>query len=844
MSEVPRVRVELGKRSYDIIFCAVDSPAAMAAFAALPQKNVLIAADSNTAQYLPRVKSAMEKSGKTVHTWVFPAGEASKNMDNAMKLCGYASSLKLGRNSLFAALGGGVTGDLTGFAAAMFMRGVSFIQIPTSLLAMVDSSVGGKTAVDTVHGKNLVGAFHQPALVVIDCGLLDTLPSREVGSGMAEIIKTAMILDAGFVRELGRIPSDVAADKEFLLRAVKRSCEIKAMVVSADEKESGDSGRVFLNYGHTFGHAIEHLSRFRLTHGEAVAVGMDIAAFTAEKLGLCASGVREGQHKLLAAAGIAPEAMSRSAVKHDPEKIIELMKGDKKNGDGRFRAVLPLAVGKVKTVDLDPGEISALLTEYYDFCLEPQTDIADDERPEVAVIGLGLLGSSLALSLDHRQYRIGVWNRNTAGCRALTEAGAAEKVYGDPAEAFRQADIAVLCLPIPVTIRFIRQYHAELKPGAVLTDVSSVKTVVMTAAEEFADLDFVGGHPMAGTEKSGYRAGFKGLYENADVFVVPGRNSSKTALEKVRKMWESLNTHVRQIDPEAHDALVAHTSHMLHIIASALTRSILDREDPAEQRRHYAGCATGFRDTSRIASSSPEMWKDICLANTPAILPALEEFQDSLEEMRLALLAGDGERFAGLFSRGRDLRDSWLCYKNSHQLPENIVLCGIKHAGKSSVGRAIAEILDIPLADSDELIVQNDGSNRSVREIFMQDGEEIFRQKEAEVLTGLANSPCRRVIALGGGALSNPLVSSGVKQRLGFKVWLNTGDRIAFDRIVKNGLPPFLSGESDPLAAFIRMNEARRAVFAAEADAEVIPDESAYRTALHILSLYKDRAGL
>lgn len=845
MKEVPRVRVELGKRSYDIIFSAVDSPAVLEAFSALPQKNVLITADSNTAQYLPRVAAAMEKSGKTVYSWVLPAGEASKNMDNAMKLCGYASSLKLGRNALFAALGGGVTGDLTGFAAAMFMRGVDFIQIPTSLLAMVDSSVGGKTAVDTVHGKNLVGAFHQPSLVVIDCGLLDTLPARELGSGMAEIIKTAMIRDAGFVRTLiNEMPSDILSDKAFLLRAVKRSCEIKAMVVSADEKESGDSGRVFLNYGHTFGHAIEHLSRFRLTHGEAVAVGMDMAAFAAVKLGLCDEKLQSRQYDLLTCAGIAPGKFPLSAVKHDVARIVELMKGDKKNGDGRFRAVLPLADGEVKTVDLDPGKTAELLTDYYAWRFPENPGVPADERPEAAVVGLGLLGSSLAMSLDHRHYRVGVWNRDPEGSRIMMESGAAERIYRDVSEAFRSADIVVLCLPIPVTVKFIRQYHDQLKPGAVLTDVSSVKTAVMDAAEEFPDLNFVGGHPMAGTEKSGYRSGFRGLYENADVFVVPGKYSTGSGIEAVTGLWEKLNTHVRMIDPAAHDALVAHTSHMLHIIASALTRSILDRDDPSEQRRHYSGCATGFRDTSRIASSSPEMWKDICLANTPAILPALDEFQNSLDEMRSALVAGDGERFAGLFRQGRDLRDSWLCYKNVHNLPENIVLCGIKHSGKSSVGRAIAEILDIPFADSDDMIVQREGSGRSVREIFREEGEEFFRKLEADVLTALADSPARQVIALGGGALSNPFVTADVKHRLGFKVWLNTDDNVAFERILKNGLPPFLAGESDPSAAFIRMNEARKKVFAAEADAAVIPENSCYRTALHILSLYKDRAGL
>ena len=162
MSSFEKVTVALGERSYDIIFNSLESDPVVAAFAALPQKNVLIAADSNTAQYLDKLSASLQAAGKKVYSWIFPAGEASKNIDNAMKLCAFAAELKLGRNALFAALGGGVTGDLTGFAASVYMRGVDFIQIPTSLLAMVDSSVGGKTAVDTPHGKNLVGARYRP----------------------------------------------------------------------------------------------------------------------------------------------------------------------------------------------------------------------------------------------------------------------------------------------------------------------------------------------------------------------------------------------------------------------------------------------------------------------------------------------------------------------------------------------------------------------------------------------------------------------------------------------------------------------------------------------------------
>ena len=399
MNIVEKVTVELKERSYDIIFDSLDSANVVASLATLPQKNILVVADSNTSIYLNKITSSLTIAGKTVYTWVFPAGEASKNIDNAMKLCAYASQLKLGRNALFAALGGGVTGDLTGFAASIYMRGVDFIQIPTSLLAMVDSSVGGKTAVDTPDGKNLVGAFHQPKLVIIDCNLLKTLPQREIACGMAEIVKTAMILDCNFAKELQSLTLDeILADLSKVKFAVKRSCEIKAQVVSQDEKETGLSGRVFLNYGHTFGHALEHLSAFTLAHGEAVAIGMDIAAFVAQNLKLCDENVIKFQHDLLEKYHITPEKFPASFINKDVQKIIALMKGDKKNGDGKFRAVLPLAIGEVKTVNLDVNEIEILLEKYFTFRFNNIKPVSDN-RPEVAIVGLGLLGGSLAAFL-------------------------------------------------------------------------------------------------------------------------------------------------------------------------------------------------------------------------------------------------------------------------------------------------------------------------------------------------------------------------------------------------------------------------------------------------------------
>ena len=841
MNTFEKVTVALGERSYDIVFDPIESSDVINAFAALPQKNVLIVADSNTAQYLDRVSASLKAAGKTVYSWVFPAGENSKNIDNAMKLCAYAAELKLGRSALFAALGGGVTGDLTGFAASVYMRGVDFIQIPTSLLAMVDSSVGGKTAVDTPHGKNLVGAFHQPKLVVIDCSLLQTLAPREIASGMAEIVKTGMILDKAFAEELQKHSfAEIIDDLQKVRFAVKRSCEIKAAVVSADEKESGDSGRVFLNYGHTFGHALEHLSSFALAHGEAVAVGMDIAVFIAQELGICKADVMAFQHELLEKYNIAPESFPTSSIKRDTAKIISLMKGDKKNGDGKFRAVLPLEAGKVKTVDLDPEKTAELLEKYFRFRFENAAVVAD-KRPELAIIGLGLLGASLALSVDHSKYMVSVWNRSPEACRAMAECLAAEKIYETAEEAIANGDIVILCLPIPVTMEYIRKYHKFQKPGAVMTDISSVKGCIMKCAADFPELNFVGSHPMAGTEKSSWRSAVKGLYENADILIVQAEHSTPEGIETVKRFWEDLNAHIKEIDCGSHDALVANSSHMLHIIASALTRSILDRSDAGEQRRYYSGCATGFRDTSRIASSSPGMWRDICISNTGAIMPALDEFQFRLAEIRRTRVQGDGEKFAALFSLGRDLRDSWLCYKKSHDLPQSIALCGIKHCGKTTVGKEIAAVLDIKFVDTDDLIVAKDGGQRSVREIFAAEGESFFRQLEAEVLKELTSSRERMVIALGGGALSNPFVDSKVKENLGFKVWLDTDDHTAFERIKEKGLPPFLKDAADPEQAFKEMNIARKAVFTSLCEVRCVPAATPHYTALHILSLFKDK---
>ena len=280
-------------------------------------------------------------------TAVLTPGEQHKTFGTVESICRAAARLRLNRKDRFIALGGGVTGDLTGFAAAIYMRGVPFIQIPTTLLAMVDASVGGKTAADLPEGKNLIGAFHQPDAVFIDPGFLRTLPRKELICGMAEVVKTAVILDGAFFDRLEALGSAPVAAPDYdcvFPELIGRCCELKASVVEADEKEQGL--RAILNYGHTYGHAVEQLSSFTIPHGEGVAMGMTAAGMTALLLGMWTKEEFARQQRLLAALEL-PTALPRSFA---PEKIIEIMGADKKNDHSGIRLVLPERLGAARTV--------------------------------------------------------------------------------------------------------------------------------------------------------------------------------------------------------------------------------------------------------------------------------------------------------------------------------------------------------------------------------------------------------------------------------------------------------------------------------------------------------------
>jgi 3-dehydroquinate synthase len=298
--------------------------------------------------YLGKVKEALQ--GARVVEIVVPDGEQAKGWQTLESVFDALLAARLGRDCLVVALGGGVVGDLAGFAAAVYQRGVEFVQVPTTLLAQVDSSVGGKTAINHARGKNMIGAFHQPRAVIADVATLDSLPDRELRAGLAEVIKHGLALDEAFTRWLeGSIEKLVARDRAALTYAVRRSCELKAAIVATDERESG--ARALLNFGHTFGHAIESGAGYGVwLHGEAVAAGMVMASELSMRLGTLQKADVARVRDLIRRAGL-PVAGPALA----PERMLELMAVDKKAAKGKVRFILLEAIGRA-ALRADPGE--------------------------------------------------------------------------------------------------------------------------------------------------------------------------------------------------------------------------------------------------------------------------------------------------------------------------------------------------------------------------------------------------------------------------------------------------------------------------------------------------------
>ena len=338
-----KITVSLGDRSYPITVAAglFNDPASFWPLKA-GENAMLVTNETLAPIYLDRLSTLLSQAGVKVDQVILPDGEKYKTLAVMDEVFTALLQKPHGRDTTLIALGGGVIGDLTGFAAASYQRGVRFIQVPTTLLSQVDSSVGGKTAVNHPLGKNMIGAFYQPASVVVDTDCLTTLPARELASGLAEVIKYGIILDGDFFQWLEQnLDALLALDEKAMAYCIRRCCELKAEVVAADEREMGL--RALLNLGHTFGHAIEaHMGYGNWLHGEAIAAGMVMAARTAERLGQFSSADTDRIIALLLRAGLpvhGPASMKA-------EEYLPHMMRDKKVLAGEMRLVLPLAIGR------------------------------------------------------------------------------------------------------------------------------------------------------------------------------------------------------------------------------------------------------------------------------------------------------------------------------------------------------------------------------------------------------------------------------------------------------------------------------------------------------------------
>ena len=362
------LRVALGDRGYEItIGTGLLDRAGMLLAPLLPLRRVVIVTDENLARtpHPARLVAALERDGVASRTIVLPPGESSKSWRCLEQLVGDLLAHGVERRSVVVALGGGVIGDLVGFAAAVTLRGLDFIQIPTTLLAQVDSSVGGKTGLNTAHGKNLVGAFHQPRAVLIDTGVLDDLPLRELRAGYAEVVKYGFIRDAdGLFDWLEKHGAALlAGDPAARATAIRRSLEVKAAIVAADERETTGE-RALLNFGHTFAHAYEALAGYDggLLHGEAVAIGMLDAFALSVRLGHCRPAELERARAHLARLGLPTRLADVSNRPFAVDALLAAMRRDKKVENARLRFVLAQRIGAAFTsADVPEEAVRAVL---------------------------------------------------------------------------------------------------------------------------------------------------------------------------------------------------------------------------------------------------------------------------------------------------------------------------------------------------------------------------------------------------------------------------------------------------------------------------------------------------
>lgn len=353
-----QLEVALADRSYPIIIGQQLLAQSNFYSSAIKGKRVCIVSDSNVAPlYLDTLKTSL--ATYEIDEFILPAGEQHKSLQQWQALLDQLVGNKHHRDTTLVALGGGVVGDLTGFAAACYQRGINFIQIPTTLLAQVDASVGGKTAVNHAHGKNLIGAFYQPSLVLIDVDLLASLPEREYVAGLAEVVKYGCIADREFFQWLeANVQGLLTRDSDVLQYAVWRSCQIKADIVSQDERDTGV--RATLNFGHTFAHAIELAGNYQqFFHGEAVAIGMVLAAKLSRDLAMLRDEECQRIEQILKALGL-PTALTANM---SPEKLYKNMQMDKKVHDERVCFILLSALGRaVSRSDVEKTTVLGLLS--------------------------------------------------------------------------------------------------------------------------------------------------------------------------------------------------------------------------------------------------------------------------------------------------------------------------------------------------------------------------------------------------------------------------------------------------------------------------------------------------
>ena len=361
------VPVDLGSRSYEVrIGTGLIDAIGTEIGPLLRRRKVAVVTDETVAAaHLMRLAASLERAGITMTALSLPPGEGTKGWPQFTRCVEWLLEQKIERRDVVVAFGGGVVGDLVGFAASVLRRGVRFVQLPTTLLAQVDSSVGGKTGINTAQGKNLVGAFHQPSLVLADIGALDTLPRRDLLAGYGEVVKYGLLGDAGFFDWLeANGAAVIGGDAAARLHAVTRSVEMKAGIVSRDETEEGE--RALLNLGHTFCHALEKATGYgdRLLHGEGVAIGCALAFELSQRLGLCSQEVPSRVRAHLRTLGMKVTLADIQGDLPDADGLLRLMGQDKKVVDGRLRFILARDIGAAFVAeDVPPDVVRTLLAQ-------------------------------------------------------------------------------------------------------------------------------------------------------------------------------------------------------------------------------------------------------------------------------------------------------------------------------------------------------------------------------------------------------------------------------------------------------------------------------------------------